>query len=137
MRDVMDRHGLSERRACQLADLHRSVFQYEKRDGGDEALRSRLRELANELLTSLRRIHPCHEIENVTLRSTREAVENTLLRIEPARWVLVLVKRATDFHLILPILFDVEAMVRKYRQYIQVISDCLKFYPCHDCRLHS
>lgn len=44
----MDRHGLSERRACELADLHRSVFQYEKRDAGDEALRKRLRELANE-----------------------------------------------------------------------------------------
>jgi len=44
----MDRHGLSERRACQLADLHRSVFQYEKEDGDDGALRKRLRELANE-----------------------------------------------------------------------------------------
>lgn len=48
VRDVMDQHGLSERRACQLADLHRSVFQYQKRDGGDEPLRKRLRELANE-----------------------------------------------------------------------------------------
>lgn len=48
VRDVMDRHGLSERRACELADLHRSVFQYQKQDGGDEALRNRLRELANE-----------------------------------------------------------------------------------------
>lgn len=46
--DVMDRHGLSERRACELADLHRSVFQYQKQDQGDEALRKRLRELANE-----------------------------------------------------------------------------------------
>ena len=44
----MDRHGLSERRACELADLHRSVFQYKKLDRGDEALRKRLRELANE-----------------------------------------------------------------------------------------
>lgn len=43
----MDQYGLSERRACQLAGLHRSVFQYEKHDGGDEALRKRLRELAN------------------------------------------------------------------------------------------
>lgn len=48
VRDVMDRHGLSERRACELADLHRSVFQYQKQDRGDEALRRRLRELANE-----------------------------------------------------------------------------------------
>ncbi len=44
----MDRHGLSERRACELADLHRSVFQYQKQDRGDEVLRRRLRELANE-----------------------------------------------------------------------------------------
>lgn len=44
----MDRHGLSERRACELADLHRSVFQYQKQDQGDETLGKRLRELANE-----------------------------------------------------------------------------------------
>ncbi|WP_209835617.1 IS3 family transposase [Ruegeria sp. HKCCE3926] len=46
--DVMDRHDLSERRACELADLHRSVFQYQKQDEDDAALRKRLRELANE-----------------------------------------------------------------------------------------
>ena len=44
----MEVHGLSERRACRLADLDRSTFQYEKRDGGDEKLRQRLRELAGE-----------------------------------------------------------------------------------------
>lgn len=44
----MDRHGLSERRACRLADLDRSTFQCRKQDPGDEALRIRLRELANE-----------------------------------------------------------------------------------------
>ena len=44
----MEAHGLSERRACRLADLDRSTFQYEKRDGGDEKLRQRLRELAGE-----------------------------------------------------------------------------------------
>lgn len=31
-----------------MADLHRSVFQYQKQDRSDEALRKRLRELANE-----------------------------------------------------------------------------------------
>jgi hypothetical protein len=46
--DVMDRHGLSERRACELADLHRSVFQYNKQGRRDEVLRKRLHELANE-----------------------------------------------------------------------------------------
>ena len=44
----MTDHGLSERRACRLADLDRSTFQYEKQAGGDEALRNRLRELAGE-----------------------------------------------------------------------------------------
>ncbi len=44
----MEAHGLSERRACRLADLDRSTFQYDKRDGGDETLRQRLREPAGE-----------------------------------------------------------------------------------------
>ena len=44
----MDRHGLSERRASALADLHGSVFQYQKQDRGDDTLCKRLRELANE-----------------------------------------------------------------------------------------
>ncbi|WP_209508299.1 MULTISPECIES: IS3 family transposase [unclassified Ruegeria] len=48
VRDVMDRYGLSERWACELADMHRSVFQYQKRDQGDGAIRKRLHELANE-----------------------------------------------------------------------------------------
>lgn len=48
VRDVMDRHGLSERRACKLAGLDRSTFQYRKQEGGDEALRARLLELAGE-----------------------------------------------------------------------------------------
>jgi len=46
--DVMDQHGRSERRACELADLSRSVFQYQKQDRGDDALRTPLRQLANE-----------------------------------------------------------------------------------------
>lgn len=45
---MMTAHGLSERRACSLADLDRSTFQYQKGDGGDEPLRKRLRELAGE-----------------------------------------------------------------------------------------
>lgn len=66
VQDVMDRHGLSERRACQLANLHRSVFQYEKEDGGDEALRRRLRELANERRRfGYRRLHILLQREGV------------------------------------------------------------------------
>ena len=41
-------HELSERRACKLANMDRSTFQYEKTSGGDEVLRERLRELAGE-----------------------------------------------------------------------------------------
>lgn len=44
----MDEHGFSERRACQLAGLDRSTFQYQKQSGSDKLLRQRLRDLANE-----------------------------------------------------------------------------------------
>lgn len=30
VRDVMDQRGFSERRACELGDLHRPVFKYDK-----------------------------------------------------------------------------------------------------------
>lgn len=46
--DVIETHGLSERRACKLADLDRSTFQYRKQACPDGDLRQRLRELANE-----------------------------------------------------------------------------------------
>ena len=46
--DVMDVHGLSERRACRLASLDRSTYQYRKQGDGDGALRQRLRVLAGE-----------------------------------------------------------------------------------------
>jgi putative transposase len=45
---VMKDHEVSERRACSLAGLDRSTFQYAKKTGGDEPLRARLRELAGE-----------------------------------------------------------------------------------------
>ena len=44
----MTAHELSERRACKLAGMDRSTFQYEKKVGGDDALRQRLKELAGE-----------------------------------------------------------------------------------------
>lgn len=44
----MEAHGLSERRACRLARLDRSTFQYRKRDAGDDRLRERLRDLSGE-----------------------------------------------------------------------------------------
>lgn len=48
MHHLIDVHDLSERRACKLANMGRSTFQYEKRSGGDDVLRERLRELAGE-----------------------------------------------------------------------------------------
>lgn len=45
---MMDVHGLSERRACRLASLDRSTYQYRKRSDGDAVLRQRLRALAGE-----------------------------------------------------------------------------------------
>ena len=48
VRHVMDTHGLSERRACKLASLDRSTFQYQKKTGGDEHLRERMKTLAGE-----------------------------------------------------------------------------------------
>jgi putative transposase len=44
----MKDHAVSARRACSLAGLDRSTFQYAKKSGGDEPLRQRLRELAGE-----------------------------------------------------------------------------------------
>jgi putative transposase len=41
-------HSVGERRACSLASLDRTTFQYEKKRGGDEVLRERLRAFANE-----------------------------------------------------------------------------------------
>ena len=42
----MRRHGLSERQACRLFDLHRSTARYQSVRPRDEAVRGRLRELA-------------------------------------------------------------------------------------------
>ena len=45
---VIDDHGYSERRACRLIGVDRSSFQYQREADGDAAIRTRLRELANE-----------------------------------------------------------------------------------------
>ena len=41
-------HGFSERRACRLVGVNRSAWQYEPLRGKDDAVRERMRELANE-----------------------------------------------------------------------------------------
>lgn len=48
VRRVIVDHGLSEQRACRLLGVDRSRFQYERRGSDDAAVRTRLRELANE-----------------------------------------------------------------------------------------
>jgi len=45
---MMERHGLSQRRACRLAGLDRSTLRYQRKRPDDSALRQRLRELAAE-----------------------------------------------------------------------------------------
>src|SRR6202162_2719022 len=44
----MERHGLSQRHACELVGLDRSTLRYRRRRPDDSALRHRLRELAAE-----------------------------------------------------------------------------------------
>ena len=44
----MERHGLSQRRACELVGLDRSTLRYQCRRPDDSAIRQRLRELAAE-----------------------------------------------------------------------------------------
>ena len=41
-------HGFSERRACRLVGVNRSAWQYEPLRGKDDAVRERMREIANE-----------------------------------------------------------------------------------------
>ena len=44
----MERHGLSQRRACRLVGIDRSTLRYQRKRPDDSALRQRLRELAAE-----------------------------------------------------------------------------------------
>lgn len=46
---AIERHGVSERRACRLFGLPRSTWQYRSRRPSDAALRERLRALASQL----------------------------------------------------------------------------------------
>jgi putative transposase len=45
---LMTDHGFSERRACRLVGVNRSAWQYEPLRGKDDAVRERMREIANE-----------------------------------------------------------------------------------------
>ena len=48
MKQVIDDHGYSERRACRLIGVDRTAFQYRRQRPEDASLRERLRALANE-----------------------------------------------------------------------------------------
>jgi putative transposase len=43
---LIDAHGISERHACRVLQLHRSVMRYQRHERDDEALRERLKALA-------------------------------------------------------------------------------------------
>jgi putative transposase len=45
---LMADHGFSERRACRLIVVNRSAWQYEPLRGKDDAVRERMRAIANE-----------------------------------------------------------------------------------------
>lgn len=45
---LIERHGLSQRRACRLVGIDHSIWRYQSRRADDAALRQRLRELAQE-----------------------------------------------------------------------------------------
>jgi putative transposase len=45
---LMADHGFSERRACGLIGVNRLAWQYEPLRGQDDAVRARMREIANE-----------------------------------------------------------------------------------------
>ena len=53
---VMERHGLSQRRACELVGLDRSTLRYRCRRPDESALRQRLRELAAQRRFGYRRL---------------------------------------------------------------------------------
>jgi putative transposase len=55
--------GLSNRRACNLVSLWRATYRYRHRKGDDEALRARLRELAEQ-----RRRFGCHRLHVILKR---------------------------------------------------------------------
>lgn len=45
----MSKHGLSERRACRIAKMHRSTYQHKRKtDDGNSVLRARMLEIAHE-----------------------------------------------------------------------------------------
>lgn len=45
----MSKHGLSERRACRIAKIHRSTYQHKRKiDDGNSVLRARMLEIAHE-----------------------------------------------------------------------------------------
>ena len=48
VKHVIEDHGYTQRRACRLIGVDRTAFQYQRTRSSDDAVRLRLRELANE-----------------------------------------------------------------------------------------
>ena len=85
VKQVIDDHGYSERRACRLIGVDRTAFQYRPRRPDDADVRERLRELANErrrfgyrrlalmlkrdgLRMNLKRVYRLYKEERLTVR---------------------------------------------------------------------
>jgi putative transposase len=85
VKQVIDDHGYTERRACRLIGVDRTAFQYRPRRPDDAGVRERLRELANErrrfgyrrlalmlkrdgLRMNLKRVYRLYKEERLTVR---------------------------------------------------------------------
>ena len=69
---LVDRHRMSERRACHLVGADRTMIRYQRRDQGDEALRDRMRELAGERRRfGYRRLHVLLRQEGLVVNRKR------------------------------------------------------------------
>ena len=99
----MTDHGFSERRACRLVGVNRSTWQYEPLRGKDDAVRERMREIANErrrfgyrrlaiLLRrertgmNLKKVYRLYREERVTVRK-RSGRERALVTRPPVAFI--------------------------------------------------
>lgn len=72
VRHMMSKHHVSERRACKLVGVSRTAFRYKSVRGKQEALRSRIRELAQSRVRyGYKRIHVLLKREGLHVNKKR------------------------------------------------------------------
>lgn len=72
MQSMIDEHGVSQRRACRLINLHRSVGRYNALDQNDELLKGKIVSLAHERKRfGYRRIHVLLKKEGLKINHKR------------------------------------------------------------------